>query len=260
MFVLGLIIAVFVGITMGLIGGGGSVITVPMLVYLFGFNAIAAVTYSFFIVGTTSLVGSYAYYKKDLLDFKTAFVFGIPSILAIFITRFLILPAIPATINISDGLQLSKEYALLLLFAIVMVWAAWNMLKKKKNDAPVETSVVTIFTQGAFVGLLTGLTGAGGGFLIIPVLVNVLHVPMKKAVGTSLFIIAVNSLLGFVSSLSYAAIDWTMLLSISLIAVVGVFVGSYLSNKIDDDKLKPAFGWFVLATGAIILVKEILLK
>ncbi|HNR85492.1 MAG TPA: sulfite exporter TauE/SafE family protein, partial [Taishania sp.] len=168
MFIIGLIIAVFVGITMGLIGGGGSVITVPMLVYLFGFNAIAAVTYSFFIVGTTSLVGSYAYYKKDLLDFKTAFVFGIPSILAIFITRFLILPAIPATINISDGLQLSKEYALLLLFAIVMVWAAWNMLKKKKNDALVETSVVTIFTQGAFVGFLTGLTGAGGGFLIIP--------------------------------------------------------------------------------------------
>jgi len=87
-----------------------------------------------------------------------------------------------------------------------------------------------------------------------------LHVPMKKAVGTSLFIIAVNSLLGFVSSLSYAAIDWAMLLSISLIAVVGVFVGSYLSNKIDGNKLKPAFGWFVLATGAIILVKEILLK
>jgi uncharacterized membrane protein YfcA len=260
MFVLGLIIAVFVGISLGLIGGGGSVITVPMLVYLFGFNAITAVTYSFFIVGTTSLVGSYAYYKKDLLDFKTAFLFGIPSILTIFITRFLILPAIPSILHISEGFQLSKEYALLLLFAIVMVWAAWNMLKKKKNNAPVETSVVTIFTQGAFVGLLTGLTGAGGGFLIIPVLVNVLHVPMKKAVGTSLFIIAINSLLGFVSSLSYGTIDWILLLSISLVAVIGIFIGSFLSTKINGDQLKPAFGWFVLITGIYILVKEVIFK
>lgn len=260
MFVLGLIIAVFVGVSLGLIGSGGSVITVPMLVYLFGFNAIAAVTYSFFIVGTTSLVGSYAYYKKDMLDFKTAFVFGLPSIITIFITRFLILPAIPTTIRISDGIQLSKEYALLVLFAIVMVWAAWNMLKKKKNEAPVETSIVTIFSQGTFVGLLTGLTGAGGGFLIIPVLVNVLHVPMKKAVGTSLFIIAINSLLGFVSSLSYGTIDWILLLSISLVAVVGIFIGSFLSTKINGDKLKPAFGWFVLITGIYILVKEVIFK
>ena len=129
-----------------------------------------------------------------------------------------------------------------------------------KNNAPVETSVVTIFTQGAFVGLLTGLTGAGGGFLIIPVLVNVLHVPMKKAVGTSLFIIAINSLLGFVSSLSYGTIDWILLLSISLVAVIGIFIGSFLSTKINGDQLKPAFGWFVLITGIYILVKEVIFK
>ncbi|MCO5260125.1 MAG: sulfite exporter TauE/SafE family protein [Crocinitomicaceae bacterium] len=258
MEIIGLIAAVLIGLSLGLIGGGGSILTVPVLVYLFGFNTLAAITYSFFVVGSTSLVGSFSYFKKNQIDFKIALIFGIPSIIAIFVTRTFILPYIPAQLLTIGTFEITKNLALLLLFAVVMIWAAWKMLSKKQETTTnlQNTPLIQIFSQGVFVGVLTGLTGAGGGFLIIPVLVNSLQLPMKTAVGTSLLIISLNSLLGFITSLSFVTIDWVLLLSLTGIAIFGILIGSYLSTKVNGEKLKPAFGWFILTMGVYILLKE----
>lgn len=259
----GYVASIFIGISLGLIGGGGSILTVPVLVYLFSVNAVVATTYSLFIVGITSSIGSLSYFKKNLVSIRTAVVFGIPSILAVYLTRTFILPAIPKEIFTIGDFTLTKSVLLMLLFAILMIFASYSMIKKgNKGDAKNEHkfNYPLVLVQGLFTGTITGLIGAGGGFLIIPALVNFLKMPMKNAVGTSLVIIALNSLLGFLFSLNQIVIDWQLVLTISAIAIVGILVGSYLSTKIDGKKLKPAFGWFVLLMGIYIIVKETLLK
>lgn len=264
MELIGYFASVLIGVSLGLIGGGGSILTVPVLVYLFGIDAILATTYSLFVVGLTSAVGSFTYFKKGLVNIKMAMVFGLPSIVSIFITRHYILPAIPQHILNIGSFELTKNILLMLLFAILMILASVSMLKKstpeKEADANAPIQYINIAIQGAMVGLVTGLVGAGGGFLIIPALVNFLKMPIKSAIGTSLLIIALNSLIGFSSSLASVSIEWTFLLSIAAIAVVGIFIGTYLSSKIDGAKLKPAFGWFVLLMGIYIITNELILK
>lgn len=262
MEIAGYLAAVFIGVSLGLIGGGGSILTVPVLVYLFYVDTVLATTYSLFVVGITSVVGSFSYFKKGLVQLKTAVVFGIPSILLVFITRAFVVPAIPNTIFQLSDFVLTKDMLLMLLFAILMIFASLSMIRNKNKTAgdiqqnqPLNYPIV--FAEGIFVGIITGLIGAGGGFLIIPVLVNILKLPMKTAIGTSLVIISVNSLLGFLFSLHHIAIDWIFLLAITSIAITGVLIGSYLSTKIDGKKLKPAFGLFVLIMGIYILIKEI---
>lgn len=265
MDVAGYIAAIFIGISLGLIGGGGSILTVPVLVYLFGIDAILATAYSLFIVGMTSVVGSLSYFRKGLVHVKTAILFGIPSIIAVFITRTYIVPAIPQDLFRIGALHITKHIALMLLFAVLMVMASYSMMKKDSN--PVEekatngsSNYLSLFSQGIFIGMITGLIGAGGGFLIIPVLVNLLKLPMKTAVGTSLLIISINSLTGFLFSLEHISVDWSFLLRIMSIAVVGILIGSFLSTKVTGSKLKPAFGWFVLIMGIYIILKETLLN
>ena len=264
MDIAGYLAAVLIGVSLGLIGGGGSILTVPVLVYLFRIDAMLATTYSLFIVGISSIAGSVSYFRKGLVSVRTALLFGIPSIVAVLITRVLILPIIPPEIHFFGNTGLSREILLLVLFALLMLLASFSMIRKSggqmQEDPSPRTSLPIIFSRGLGVGFVTGLVGAGGGFLIIPVLVNMIRIPMKMAVGTSLFIISVNSLLGFSASLKNADIDWTFLIIISLIAITGILAGSYLATKIDGKKLKPAFGWFVLVMGIYIIIRETVMK
>lgn len=261
----GYIASIFIGISLGLIGGGGSILTVPVLVYLFSIDAVLATTYSLFIVGSTSVVGSISYFKKGLVHLKTVLLFGIPSVFAVVLTRTYILPLIPQEIFSIGNFILTKNILLMLLFAVLMIGASYSMIKKSSQtiDATSEKQSINFFlilTQGIFTGVITGLIGAGGGFLIIPALVAFVKLPMKKAVGTSLVIISISSLMGFSTSLAHVSVQWPFLLIIFFIATIGILIGSYISTKIEGEKLKPAFGWFVLMMGIYIIIKETWLK
>lgn len=265
MDIAGYVASIFIGIALGLIGGGGSILTVPVLVYLFNIDAVLATAYSLFIVGTTSTVGSFSYFKKGLVNMKMAFVFGIPSIIAVLFTRAIIVPAIPEEIVTIGNFTVTKSILLMLLFAVLMIFTSYSMIKKDGEESDAVSQQQTfnylqIILQGLFIGLITGLIGAGGGFLIIPALVKLLKLPMKTAIGTSLVIISINSLMGFLFSLNHNSIQWGFLLSVAVIAIIGILIGSYLSSKIKAKKLKPAFGLFILAMGIYIIIKEIVLQ
>jgi len=262
--IIGLFASTLIGISLGLIGGGGSILTVPVLVYLFNVDPVLATAYSLFIVGLSSLVGAYPKYKSGMIDLKTAIVFGIPSILAVFLTRKVLVPAIPDSLFNIGNLEFTKALAMMILFAILMVAASVSMIRDKKDAAQKENgerhfNYPMILLEGAVVGVLTGLVGAGGGFLIIPALVMLSKLPMKQAVGTSLLIIAAKSLIGFTGDVMENAeqMDWTLLAVVTSLAIVGIFVGNQLSKKIDGAALKKGFGWFVLVMGIYIIIKEL---
>lgn len=262
MEILGYLLSVIIGVSLGLIGGGGSILTVPVLVYVMGVSPVLATAYSLFIVGLTALVGSFNYGKKGLLDYKTALIFGIPSILTVYATRKFIVPVIPDPVFHIGTAVVSKNLFIMLLFAVLMVAASISMIRDKRNgngDVIKEKhyNFPLIFVEGIVVGMLTGLVGAGGGFLIIPALVLLAGLPMKQAVGTSLLIIAAKSLLGFLGDIGNQVIDWKFLIIFSLFAVGGIFVGTALARRISGERLKPAFGWFVLVMGIYIITKEI---
>lgn len=262
MEIVGYLASALIGISLGLIGGGGSILTVPVLVYLFGVNAVEATAYSLFIVGTTSLVGTFPKYKEGVVNIKTGLIFGAPSIVAVYLTRKWLVPAIPDVVFTFGEHDVTKSILLMLLFAILMVFASVSMIRDKKTSQSDGTTSKAlnypmILVEGAIVGMLTGLVGAGGGFLIIPALVLFTGLPMKEAVGTSLMIIAVKSLIGFTGDLGHFTMNWPLLLSVSGIAVAGIFAGNYLSSRIDGAKLKKGFGWFVLVMGIYIIVKEL---
>lgn len=265
MEIAGYIASVFIGIALGLIGGGGSILTVPVLVYLFAIDAVAATAYSLFIVGITGAVGTISYFKNNLVNIKTAVIFGIPSIFAVFLTRAYLVPAIPNEVFSLGDFMVTKSILMMLLFALLMIAASYSMIKKDKTK-PVEDgseqkfNYPIILLEGTVVGVLTGLVGAGGGFLIIPALVILSKLPMKEAVGTSLVIIAAKSLIGFFGEGAETVIDWTLLARVSAFAIGGIFIGTLLSKKIDGEKLTPAFGWFVLVMGIYIIIKETVLK
>lgn len=269
MEIIGYIASIIIGLSLGLIGGGGSILTVPVLVYLFGVSPVLATAYSLFIVGFTSLIGVIPKYKQGFVCLPTAIVFGIPSIIAVFLTRKLIVPAIPNHIGTIGSLVIDKSMLLMLLFASLMLVASITMIRSKNNKEKGEQeksnskhkfNYPLIVVEGAVVGVLTGLVGAGGGFLVIPALVMLGKLPMKQAIGTSLFIIALKSLIGFLGDLSQEGqlIDWQLLLVVTGLAIIGIFIGNRLSNKIEGEKLKKGFGWFVLVMGVYIFLKELL--
>ncbi len=263
--IIGYILAILVGVSLGLIGSGGSILTVPILVYIMAVNPVIATAYSLFIVGSTALVGGIQNALLKKVDFKTVLIFGIPSIAAVYLTRAILVPMIPDTIAEIGGFIITKSIALMLLFAIVMIMASLSMIKPSKSVAdenqPMQYNYPMILLEGTLVGVLTGLVGAGGGFLIIPALVLLAKMPMKLAVGTSLFIIAAKSLIGFIGDVqSTPNLDWSLLLTFTGFSVIGIFIGIKLSKKINGAKLKTAFGWFVLIMGIYIIVKETVLK
>jgi uncharacterized protein len=264
MEIVGYIASVIIGISLGLIGGGGSILTVPVLVYLFGVEPVIATAYSLFIVGTTSLVGTVPKYKHGLVNLRTAIIFGIPSIIAVFVTRKFLVPLIPHHLFRIGNFEITKPVFIMVLFAILMVGASYSMIKngEKENDGPIEQrfNYPMIILEGLVVGMLTGLVGAGGGFLIIPALVLFSKLPMKMAVGTSLLIIAAKSLIGFTGDLSHYEMDWKLLLIVTLAAILGIFIGNAINKKVPGERLKKWFGWFILVMGFYIIVKELFLK
>lgn len=266
--IIGFVGAAVIGLSLGLIGGGGSILTVPVLVYLLAIEPVLATAYSLFVVGSSALIGAANYARKGLVSFKTAVVFAIPALISVYLTRLYIVPALPDTWVSLGSFTITKDVGILVLFALLMIFASYSMIKgngKAKNgtpeaDAEPVFNYPMIFVEGLVVGILTGLVGAGGGFLIIPALVLFARLPMKLAVGTSLLIIAVKSLIGFIGDIQAdQPIDWTFLLIFSAISVVGIFIGSYLSNFIDGKKLKSGFGYFVLVMGIFMIVKELFL-
>ncbi len=323
--------ALLIGASLGLIGGGGSILTIPVLVYLFGIDPVQATAYSLFVVGVSSLVGAVSYMRKGLLSYKTAAVFAIPSFVAVYATRawfmprvpevlfslgrydftadiafaltlvlgmllaallllrkqarenpgvlrivmlmvpavvmvFLVrqflIPALPEHLIESGGWSLSRSQAIMVLFTLVMVGASLSMIRRRKEpiDADVShgSSYTLITLEGMVVGTVTGIVGAGGGFLIIPALVLLGKLPMRLAVGTSLLIITVKSLVGFTGDLSHRTMDWPFLLQFSFLAILGIFAGTKLSNHIPAEKLKQGFGWFVLVMAGVIVLRELM--
>jgi uncharacterized protein len=263
MEIVGYIASLVIGISLGLIGGGGSILTVPVLVYLFRVQPVLATAYSLFIVGSTSFIGSFPKYKGGEINLKTAIIFGIPSIAAVFATRAFIVPSIPDELFSIGDLAVTKSLLMMLLFAVLMVFASISMIrtKNKKTEELNETvqkfNYPLILVEGIVVGVLTGLVGAGGGFLIIPALVLLSKLPMKQAIGTSLLIIAAKSLIGFTGDPGKEAMDWTLLLSVTGLAIAGIFIGNAISKKLSPEGLKKGFGWFVLVMGIYIIIKEI---
>jgi uncharacterized membrane protein YfcA len=257
MEILGYVGALFIGLVLGLTGGGGSILTVPILVYLMSISPVTATAYSLFIVGSTSTFGAIQNYRKNLVDIKSGFLFAIPSFIAVYLTRKYIVPRIPDII-LEAPILITKNTFLMLFFAVIMIFGALSVLKKKSQDTTVEEkrNLILIGIQTFIIGIIIGLVGAGGGFLIIPALILFAKLPMKKAVGTSLFIIAMNSLVGFTGDMQNLVIDWLFLLTFSAISVVGIFIGMYLTKYTNESQLKKIFAYFVLLMAAIILLKE----
>jgi uncharacterized membrane protein YfcA len=259
--ILGYFGALIIGVVLGLIGGGGSILTVPVLVYLLAINPVTATAYSLFVVGASALVGAFKNMQKKLVDFRTAIVFSIPAFIAVYATRKYMVPAIPESLFSIGGFEITKNIGIMLFFAIIMILASVSMIrengKKKANSEKISYNYPLIIIEGIVVGVLTGIVGAGGGFLIIPALVLLAKLPMKKAVATSLLIIAIKSLIGFIGDVQNMNIDWIFLAIFTGLSVVGMFVGIYLNKFIDGKKLKKGFGWFVLLMGVYIIWAEI---
>ena len=317
----GVALAVVVGAIMGLTGAGGSILTVPILVYVVGIDAVTATAYSLFVVGVTSVVGAASYWRRGLVHVRAALAFSIPSLPVVFLTRRWLVPAIPAQLGSVAGVEVSKELFILVLFAVIMGLSALSMIARPRFAAPAagdggavaaavelppparsaaaaapakagvppakdsippaeggippvkggiplaeggvppaKVSVPLVVLEGAVIGVLTGLVGAGGGFAIVPALAVFARLPMRVAVGTSLTIIAAKSLFGVLGDLSRESrFDWGLLLAFTALAVAGILLGSRLSRLVPGARLRPAFGWFVLAAAGGILVRELAL-
>ena len=259
---IGFAAAILIGVSLGLIGGGGSILTVPVLVYILDVDPVLATAYSLFVVGSTSLVGAGTYMKKGLVNYKTAVVFAIPSFIAVFLTRKYLVPALPDPLFYIGEAGVTKSIGIMVFFAFIMLAASISMIRNKKckdcdENEEIKFNIPLIALEGSVVGVITGIVGAGGGFLIIPALVILAHLPMKMAVGTSLLIIAAKSLIGFLGDITTQTIDWKMLLIFTALSVIGIFIGSALSKKINEKALKKGFGWFVLIMGFYIIGKEL---
>jgi uncharacterized membrane protein YfcA len=262
--IIGYILAVFVGMTLGMLGSGGSILSVPILVYVMGIEPTLATAYSLFVIGTTSLVGGIHKAKQKLVDFNKVILFGIPAVISVFVTRKVLVPRIPEIIVESEEFTLSKSILIMVIFAIVMIFASVQMIRPLKEKMVFENEKLNYFKitlLGICIGLISGFVGAGGGFLIVPTLLIFAKTPIKMAVGTSLYIVAAQSLIGFTGDImSGQIIDWKLLQFFTFASVFGIFIGNFISKKVAEEKLKIGFGWFVLTMGIYIIIREIFLS
>ncbi len=259
--IIGYVLAVFVGMTLGMLGSGGSILSVPILVYVMSIEPTLATAYSLFVIGTTSFVGGVHKAKQKLVDFNKVVLFGVPAVISVFITRKVLVPRIPDIIFSTENFTLSKSILILVVFAFVMIFASIRMIKPLKVKIVADDEKLNyykIVLLGILIGLVSGFVGAGGGFLIVPSLLFFAKKPMKMAVGTSLFIVSLQSLIGFTGDImGDQIIDWKLLFFFTLASIVGIFIGNFISKKVEDDKLKTSFGWFVLAMGVYIIFREL---
>lgn len=249
--ILGLFLAILVGISLGLLGGGGSILTVPIFVYILGWEPKVAIAASLAVVGITSLFGVIPHHRQGNLNYRLAAIFAGVAMMGAYL-----------------GAKLSVFFsgaAQLILFAMVMAVAAFFMLKpKNKTESDSEEvstghrpPLIVIILGGFATGVLTGLVGVGGGFMIVPALALLARVPMKIAVGTSLLIIALNSFVGFVGYLGLVSVPWRDLLLFSMFAVVGIFIGSQLAKIVPAQSLKKLFGIFLIIMSFFVFYKNI---
>ncbi len=260
---IGYILAVFVGMTLGMLGSGGSILSVPILVYVMGIEPTLATAYSLFVIGTTSLVGGIHKAKQKLVDFNKVILFGIPAIVSVFVTRKILVPRIPNVVFSTDEFTLTKPIMIMVVFAFVMIFASFRMIKPLAEKEIINHRIhyYKIVLMGLLIGLISGFVGAGGGFLIVPTLLFFAKTPMKMAIGTSLFIVSAQSLIGFTGDImSNQIIDWKLLEYFTLASIIGIFIGNFIAKKAEDDKLKTSFGWFVLAMGIYIIIRELFLS
>lgn len=256
----GYFLAIFVGISLGMFGSGGSILSVPILVYVFNVPPVFATAYSLFIVGSTALIGTVQKIAQKLVDFKTALLLGLPAIVSVFITRKFIVAGIPNTIRWENGFVIQKSIAIMVTFAIVMMIAAVRMILSRPSESASskDKSPILIILFGVLIGLVAGFTGAGGGFLIVPVLLYFTNLPMSKAVATSLFIVAIQSLIGFSGDLyNQIFMDWNLILGFTLCAIFGIYIGNMLAKKTPADNLRRYFGWFILIVGIYTVTREL---
>jgi len=264
MELLGYIMALFIGISLGLFGGGGSILAVPVLAYLFSLDEKVATAYSLFIVGFAALVGGIKQNINNNVDWITAVVFGIPALIGVWIVRHYVIPELPDVLFDIGDFAISRRMGMFGVFIVLMVAAALSMLKenmRKGGSGDISYNYPLILIEGLIVGAVTGLVGAGGGFLIIPALVVLTNLDIKKAIGTSLVIIALKSILGFfLADALIMSIDWNFLIVFTSITIIGIFLGVYIGNFIDGNKLKKGFGYFILAMSIFMFIIEFLTK
>ncbi|MFX0557635.1 sulfite exporter TauE/SafE family protein [Maribacter sp. CXY002] len=253
--------ALSVGLVLGLMGSGGSIITIPILTYIFQISPITTTAYSLFVVGTSSTIGVLSNWKKGLVDYRIAIVFSVPAFIAVYIVRKYLIPIIPIEIVTIKEFVVTRDTGIMVLFAIIMLLSSLSMILKKRlpinGHNTYRLNYPIIIVAGLTIGLLTGIVGIGGGFLIIPTLVLFMKIPMKKAVATSLFIISIKSLIGFTGDIGNLVINWRFLLGFTLISTLGICLGIYISNYIKGEHLKKYFGCMVLIISVGILYKEI---
>ena len=258
-------LSLIVGITLGLVGAGGSILTVPILVFIVGIEPKYATTYSLFVVGITSLVGTVHNLILKKLHLFSAFVFFVPSLVVMLLFKHYVMPEIPDDIVEFQDFILTKDVAIMIVFAFVMMAASFNMIRgnpvaaQEQDIKNISFNYKAIALQGVIVGGLTAILGVGGGFLIVPALVTFARLPIKLTIGTSLLIITINSLSGFLFDVleTNYSLDWTFLLIFTGIASIGIFIGMYLNKYIKPVQLKKGFGYFVLCMSVYILLHQI---
>ncbi len=274
MVVTGMIAAVVIGMLLGTLGGGGSILTVPVLVYVVGLPAVQATAYSLFVVGLSAAVGAVGYIRAGHVSIRVAAIFAAPSLVAVFLTRRFVVPAIPDPVFSLGSTAVGKDALIMTIFAVTMLLAALSMIRgclscrtePATSDDGADArprehrlSLPAVALEGLVVGTITGLVGAGGGFLIIPALVLIGRLDMKEAVGTSLVIITVKSLIGFLGDVGAAtSIDWAFLLPFTAMTALGIIAGMIATRRVESARLRPVFGWFVLGMGALITIQEVL--
>lgn len=265
--IIGYFLSVIIGLSVGLLGGGGAILAVPMLVYFFNVDAEIATGYSLVIVAISSVL---SIWQKRGIDgnfsLKIFLQFGLPSILMIYFTKAIFVPQIPNLLIFSPKIILTKNMFLMMVFSVILLLSSISMLGKSKenelNATPTkEHSIFNIMLSGAFVGFLTGIIGVGGAFVIVPALIFFFSMETKEAIKNSLAIVIANSIVGFYgfSRASYH-IDWMLLVNISAVSLVGVVIGSRLNKRMSGNNLKNIFGWMNLILSLILILKEIIFR
>jgi uncharacterized membrane protein YfcA len=256
---IGYFLAILIGLSLGLVGSGGSILTVPVLVYLFQIPPTLATSYSLFVVGSTSFIGFLFQARQKMISFKAVLLLGIPSLVTVLLIRQFILPIIPDQLLEIGAFVITKSATTMILFALLMLGSSVSMLtgNKVRSTDPPAPQMYQLLAVGVGLGLVTGFLGAGGGFLIVPALVVLFQMPIRKAIGTSLTIICINTLIGFVGDVGHVELDWPFLLTLVSITVTGYLIGAYLSKFVSSQQLKRGFGWFVLTMGIYIISREL---
>lgn len=259
-----------------MLGGGGSILALPIFVYIFGINPILATSYSLFVVGISSLFGTFKCYKTKLIEYKTILTFGLASIISVFLTRKYLIELIPENVNLAF-FEVEKGKLILLLFSILMLSAGISLIRSrdKQNNKDVNLGIKSnieqitkkptkfksfiLIIQGIIDGVITGIVGAGGGFLIVPILVLINKMDVKLAIGTSLAIISLKTIVGFIGSINQNSnFDYSFLITFTALALFGIFIGLRIGNNVDSEKLKKYFGYFVIICAIFIILKEFL--